>query len=107
MLGCLPIDRLVVTFGGHHFWSQIVWCATKSPGDIWDLLRKTEIGNLDMAVSVEQQIFGLKVAIYDVLTMKILQRQRDFSGVEFGDRIWESLPKSVLRKSCHYAPSYL
>jgi len=44
-----------------------------------------------MAVSVKQQIFGLQIAVNDVHAMEIVKRECNFSGVEFGDRIWEAL----------------
>ena len=50
----VPIDRLVVTFARHYFWSEVVWCAAERPGDVRHIFGKAEIGNLDMAVSVEK-----------------------------------------------------
>ena len=42
-------------------------------------------------MSVEQQVFGLEIAVNDVHAMKIIECQRDFSGVKFRDRIWKAL----------------
>lgn len=44
-----------------------------------------------MTMTVEEQVLGLEVSIDDVLGMQILQRQRDFCGVELCDGIWEAL----------------
>lgn len=60
----LPVNGFVVTFRGHHFWRQIVWCSAKRPGDIWDFFGKAEVGNLQMTVSIQEQVLGLEIAIY-------------------------------------------
>ncbi len=48
------------------------------------LLAEAEVGELDMALSVEQDVLGLEVAIDDALPVEMLQRQRDLGDVEAG-----------------------
>jgi len=45
-----------------------------------------------VSVVVEEDIFRLEVAVYDVQVMQVVQGERDFCRVELGDGIWESLP---------------
>lgn len=47
-----PVNGLVVALGSNDFWSQVVRCTAKSPGDIWNVFCKAKIGYLDMAVPV-------------------------------------------------------
>lgn len=42
-------------------------------------------------MSIEQQILRLEIAVYDVVRVQIVQRERDFGGIELGDRVRESL----------------
>lgn len=73
MKRCIPIDRFVVTFGCHNFWSKIVWGSAERPGDVWNIFSKSEISNLDMAMTVEEEVFGLEIAVDNVLSMQILE----------------------------------
>ena len=86
-----PINRFVVSLRGHYFRRQIVRRAAKSPCNIRYVFCKAEIGNLDMPVSVEEQIFWLQVAINDVQSMQIIECKSNFSGVELCNRVRESL----------------
>jgi hypothetical protein len=47
-----PVNRLVVALGGNHLRGEIIGCTTKGPCDVRHLFGKTEIGDLQMAVSV-------------------------------------------------------
>lgn len=40
---------------------------------------------------VQQQVFGLQVAVDDVFGVQVFQSQRGLGGVELGDRVRESL----------------
>ena len=40
---------------------------------------------------VEQQVLGLQVAVDDLQTMQVVERERHFGGVEFGYWVWEAL----------------
>jgi len=44
---------------------------------------------------VEQQVFRLKITIDDVLSVEVIKRQCDFSSVELGNRVGESLSRSA------------
>lgn len=87
----IPIDRFVVALRCDHFWGKIVRSATKCPGDIRHLLREAKIGNLDMTMSVQEQVFGFQVTVDDILIVQVFKGKGDFGGVEFGNWIWESL----------------
>jgi len=86
-----PVDGFVVALGCDNFWRKVIRGTAKSPGDVLDFLREAEIGNLQMTVSVEQQVLWLQIAIYDVARVQVVKSQRDFGSVELGDRIRKSL----------------
>jgi len=46
-----------------------------------------------MSMPVEQQVFGLEVAIYDFQRMEIVESEGDFGGVELCDWIREALKR--------------
>ena len=43
-------------------------------------------------MAVEEQIFGLEIAVDDVLRMQVVERERHFGGVEFGYGVGKALP---------------
>jgi hypothetical protein len=81
-----PIDTLVVTLRAHDFRGEVVGRATKSPSNIRDLLRKPEIGNLEVPVSVEQQVLRFEVTVNDVHAVEVVQGQSDLGSVKL--RYW-------------------
>ena len=50
-----------------YLWCQIVWCPAESIGNCVDDLGEAEVSDLDVAICVEQDVFGLQVAVYDVV----------------------------------------
>jgi hypothetical protein len=86
-----PVHGLVVSFRRDHFWCEIVGGPAKCPCNVRHLLCEAEIGNLQVAMSVEEQVFWLEIAINDIQRVQVVQREGDFSGVELGNRVGESL----------------
>lgn len=64
---------------------------TESPGDIRDVLREAEIGDLDVPVRAEEDVFGLEIPVDDVLLVEVIESQGDFGSEELGDRVGEAL----------------
>jgi len=62
----IPINGLVVTLGGDDLRCKVVGRTTKCPSNVWHFLCESEIGDLDVTVPVEQQVFRLQVAVDDV-----------------------------------------
>jgi hypothetical protein len=87
----LPVHRLVVALRRNYFRRQVVGRAAQRPCDVRDLLGEPEVGDLEMAVAVEQQIFRLQVAVDDVVRVQVVQRERDLGGVELCDGVGEAL----------------
>jgi hypothetical protein len=87
----LPVDRLVVSFARHNFWSQIVWRSTQRPCNVWDLLGEPKIRNLEMSMPVEQQVFWLQIPVDDLLRVEVFQCEGDLGSIEFCYRVRESL----------------
>ena len=88
-----PINRFVVPFGANDFWGQVVGRPAKCPSDVWYLLGETKIGDFQVPVPIQQQVFGLQVPVYDALRMQVVKGERDFGSVEFCDRVGEALRK--------------
>jgi hypothetical protein len=74
-----------------YLWRQIVGRAAERPGDVWHLLGKSKIGNLQVPVPIEQQVLRLQVTVDDVERMQVIERQCDFCSVEFCHGIGEAL----------------
>ena len=45
-------------------------------------LSLTEIGDLDVAVAIEEQIFELEIAIHNVVVVEVAERQRDLGSIK-------------------------
>lgn len=69
--------------GRTDLWCEIVGCTAERPCRRRTVLREAEICHFDVPVRVEQNIFGLEVAVYDVLGMQVIECQRYLGGVEF------------------------
>jgi hypothetical protein len=94
----LPIDTLVVALGANNLRSEVIGRTAKSPGDVRNLLGKSKIGNLEMPMSVQEQVLGLEIAVDDVHAVEVVQCQCDLCSVEFGYRVGESLGGTVSRE---------
>jgi len=69
----------------------IIRRSTQRPRDIRNEFRKPKVGHFHVSISAEEQVFGLQVTVDDVEGMKVVERQGDFCGVEFSDRVREAL----------------
>jgi len=56
--------------------------ALKVKKPVFKPLRKSEVGELEMSVLVEQEILGFEVAIDDRQRVEIVESGRDLGGVE-------------------------
>ena len=86
-----PVDRLVVALGGHDLGRQVVGGTAEGPCDVGHLLGEAKVGDLEVAVAVEQQVLGLQVAVDDVVRVQVVEGQGDLGGVELGDGVGEAL----------------
>lgn len=91
----LPIYRFIVPLGGHHFGGEIVRRTAERPRNVGHLLGKPEISNFNVSVAIKEEIFGLEIAIDDVLGVEVFQGKCDFGGIELGYGIGEALDTSV------------
>lgn len=87
----VPVNRLVVALGCDYLWREVVWRAAQGPCDVGHLLGEAEVGDLEVAVAVEQQVLGLQVTVDDVVRVQVVERERDFGRVELCDRIGKAL----------------
>jgi hypothetical protein len=94
----LPIDTLVVAFGANNLGSEVIGSTTKSPGNVRNLLGKSKISNLEMPMSVQEQVLGLEIAVDDVHAVEVVQGQCDLCSIEFGYRVGEALSGIVSRE---------
>jgi len=89
----LPIDALVVALGANNLGSEVIGRTTKSPGNVRNLFGKPKIGNLEMSMSVQEQVLGLEIAVDDVHAVEVVQCQCDLCSIEFGYRVGEALER--------------
>ena len=64
---------------------------TERPGDIRDVFSEPKVGNLDMSVRTEQNVFRLEISVDNVEGMEVVESESNFSGEELGDGIRETL----------------
>jgi hypothetical protein len=67
----IPIDRFIVTLRSHHFWSKVIGGSAKRPCNVWYVFGEAKIRNLDMAMSIQKEIFRLQIAVDDILVVQI------------------------------------
>jgi hypothetical protein len=84
-----------VDYVNNDLWREIVWRTAQCPGVCGTVFRKSEVGDLDMPVIIEENIFGLEIPVYYIERMQVVQSQCNFCSVEFGNRVGKSLLKSV------------
>lgn len=82
-----PIGFFAVAFLRDDFWGNILWSSYNSVGfscGVAQLLGHTEIGQLEVAVRVQEDVFRLQVSVNDVFLVKILKCQQDLGCIELG-----------------------
>jgi hypothetical protein len=87
----VPVDRLVVALGRDDLGREVVGRAAQRPGDVRHLFREAKVGDLEVAVAVEQQVLGLEVAVDDVHAVQVVEREHDLGRVELGHGVREAL----------------
>ena len=60
--------------GGAYFGRKVIGRPTECPCGIGAVLSKPKVGELDMPIAVQENVFGLEVTIYDVSRVKIVER---------------------------------
>uniref|UniRef100_A0A182TKX5 Uncharacterized protein n=1 Tax=Anopheles melas TaxID=34690 RepID=A0A182TKX5_9DIPT len=93
-----PVDRLVVALAQDDLGREILGRAAQRPGSALDALGEAEIGHLQVALRVDQQVFRLQIAIDQVEIVQILERQHNLGGVEARVRLREAAHLSQVRE---------
>lgn len=57
------------------------------------MLCETEVGDFDVTVCAEEDVFGLEVSVDDVEGMEVVEGEGDFGCVELCDRVGETLER--------------
>jgi hypothetical protein len=86
-----PINRLVIALGCNHLGRKVIGGSTERPCNVRHLFCEAKVGNLQVPMSVEEQIFRLQVAVNNIVRVQVIEGQRDLSRVEFGDGVGEAL----------------
>ena len=66
---------------------------TEGPRDVRNVFGKPKVGDLDVAVRAEEDVFRFQVAVDDVERVEVVERERDFGRKEFCDGVRETLGK--------------
>jgi hypothetical protein len=64
--------------------NQILWRSAKCPRSVRNKLGKSEVTELDVSVSRDEDVLGFQVAVRDVARVEVLQRDHDLCCVEPG-----------------------
>lgn len=75
-----------------HFWAEVLGRAAERVGlfVFSDLLRQAEVCDPDVAVCVDEDVFGLDVPVHDVLLVHVLEAQQDLTHVELRQLLREA-----------------
>ena len=119
----VPINTLIVSSRLYNLWCEIIgrtysesksfsfrlscirqtkgateeWRLTaERPGDVRDVFGESKVGNLNVSIRTEQDVFWLEIAVDDVEGMEVVESECDLGGEELGDWIRESLFDSLL-----------
>ena len=71
-----------------HFRRNIFWSPAKA---IWVFqatrvgnLGDSEIGEFDITVCVEENVFRFEISVYDIAIVEVAEGKRDLSSIKFG-----------------------
>ncbi len=82
----VPVYRISVVFVFYNFGSQILSGTTKALSQIIMLFKaafaQTEIGESDVSLGIDQDVFGLNISVNYSLGMKVLKGEDNFGHVE-------------------------
>lgn len=82
--------------------SKVLWRPAQRIAPIFNLLCKPKIRDPQMAVSTDEQILRLEVAIRNLFGMQILQSQRNFCDIEKSHIIGK---EALLPEQSKYLPA--
>lgn len=100
-----PVNREAVADVLDYFRGQVLGCAAHRDGDLFvDTLCEAEIGDLEVALRVDQQILGLKITVHDAQIVEVLEREHHLGGVEPGLRLRVLTHALEVRE--HFAAGY-
>lgn len=77
--------------GCSYLWREIVGCAAQRPRRRRTGFCEAKVCDFYVPVAVEKDVFGLEVAVDDVLLVQVVESESDLSGVEFCHRLGEAL----------------
>ena len=80
-VGASVVAVALEDFGAHVFWGAAEGIAFLA---FWDFLGETEIGDFDVAIDIDEDIFWLDVSVDDVQAMQMLKAEKELSHVELG-----------------------
>lgn len=72
----------------------------EGPSDVGDVFGEPKVGDLDVTVGAEEDVFRFQVAVDDVKRVEVVERERDFGSKELGDGVRESLWAGSRAVSC-------
>ena len=72
---CPPVNRLAVALVEQHFRRKILGGAAESVSPCFAVLGKAEVSQFQVAILVNQNVFGLEVTVDDVLCVQVLKHE--------------------------------
>jgi len=79
-----PVNGFAVTLVQQHLRSKILGGSAESVGTSLAVLGKTEVGKLQVAFIINEDILGLEITVDDVLRVKVLKHERHLGAIEHG-----------------------
>jgi len=93
-----PVDSLSVALVEEYLGGNVFGGSAQSVRLEGDALGEPKVCNLEVTGGVEKQIFGLKVAVNEVLGVKELKDEHNVGGIEFGRAVVESMQGAKCEK---------
>ena len=77
-----PVDRFAVTLIKQNFWREVLWCAAQRISPCLAILGEAEVGELEVALRIDEDVLGFEISLDDVLGMQVFKHQGDLRRVE-------------------------
>mmetsp|Transcript_51914 Transcript_51914/g.110318 ORF Transcript_51914/g.110318 Transcript_51914/m.110318 type:complete len:289 (-) Transcript_51914:16-882(-) len=89
----VPVDTSAVALLVNDFWSQVLGCSAHGLGRdvVHDaFLAQTEVGNLDVAISIQEHVFRLQISVDDSQAVQVGDRAGGLGDVEASTALAEA-----------------
>lgn len=77
-----PVDSAAVTTALNDLRSEVLGRTAEGPGAVFHLLGKAKVGDLGVAVRVNEQVLRLEISVHHLILMQVLDGENDGRDIE-------------------------